>query len=655
MSAVRFRLMTKAEFTAQNPVLAPNELGIESDSNPSASKVGNGTDTWNALPYQGAAAIANDLVTTDQTKALGAAEGPILKAMIDALTSALGNKADSSSIAEAAQDAIAAAITAGTQTGITITYDDANNKFNFTVTAGGFPLANNLTTTVAGASALDALQGKVLFDSLATKITDQGSYALTGATVLYKDVHGNRPGTFSGASANLSMASDAAATAAGHLPWLLGDSSEVATLPGSAGVPTITTPDGKFNVGSETRVVGALCKGSNIYSVTSNDPAIPATGAVPVVVSGLSPVGSTLVAAIAAGWDTVGNWTRAGTNISGATVPGGYVTTSADAGTVVTWKPTNIAGFIPAGVSVAASAPGQVTALTAGTATTATQPLTWTAPASTGGSAITDYLVEYKLHSSGTWLTFSDGVSTSAAATVTGLAAGSSYDFRVSAINAIGTGASSSVLTASTASGGSLSITNLAATITSAFALPTPDGTANWYWDNGTAGPASTNGGLRKKTPVSSPGPITNTVSGFSSSNPTTLTGVGGVTVLTAEETQPNGSTTADYTAALGCMGYALSATAGVSAYYEWAIPLAAGVPYTGDAMFQIPSAGTLQLTLDDASATDGSHALTTTSTPTKVQFQVTALAATTLRIRITMPNAAGSGTFKSGVVTLRT
>jgi len=64
--------------------------------------------------------------------------------------------------------------------------------------------------------------------------------------------------------------------------------------------------------------------------------------------------------------------------------------------------------------------------------------LTWTAPASNGGSAITDYVVEYKLTSSGTWLTFADGTSTTASATVTGLVNASSYDFRVAAVNGIG-------------------------------------------------------------------------------------------------------------------------------------------------------------------------------------------------------------------------
>ncbi len=69
--------------------------------------------------------------------------------------------------------------------------------------------------------------------------------------------------------------------------------------------------------------------------------------------------------------------------------------------------------------------------------------LSWAAPSSNGGSSITDYLIEYA--SGGAYSTFSDGTSTATSATVTGLTNGTAYTFRVSAINAAGTGTVSSV------------------------------------------------------------------------------------------------------------------------------------------------------------------------------------------------------------------
>jgi hypothetical protein len=62
--------------------------------------------------------------------------------------------------------------------------------------------------------------------------------------------------------------------------------------------------------------------------------------------------------------------------------------------------------------------------------------LTWTAP--TGGSTVTDYIVQYSSNAGSTWTTFSDGVSTATSATVTGLTNGTGYIFRIIAVNALG-------------------------------------------------------------------------------------------------------------------------------------------------------------------------------------------------------------------------
>jgi titin len=69
--------------------------------------------------------------------------------------------------------------------------------------------------------------------------------------------------------------------------------------------------------------------------------------------------------------------------------------------------------------------------------------LNWTAPASNGGTAITDYEVEYSTNGGSTWFSFINGTSTATSASVTSLTNGTSYTFRVSAVNNVGMGVAS--------------------------------------------------------------------------------------------------------------------------------------------------------------------------------------------------------------------
>lgn len=71
--------------------------------------------------------------------------------------------------------------------------------------------------------------------------------------------------------------------------------------------------------------------------------------------------------------------------------------------------------------------------------------LSWTTPASNGGNAITGYKVEYSSNSGSTYSSFTDNTFlTSTVLTVTGLTNGTSYLFRVSAINDMGMSTASS-------------------------------------------------------------------------------------------------------------------------------------------------------------------------------------------------------------------
>ena len=109
----------------------------------------------------------------------------------------------------------------------------------------------------------------------------------------------------------------------------------------------------------------------------------------------------------------------------------------------------------PTGLAATANGPSQID-------------LAWTAPASTGGSAITGYKIEVSPNGTSGW---TDQVAnTNSTATTyahTGLAAGDTRHYRVSAINANGTGVPSNVDSATTAS-----------TNTAAMGAPTITGTA---------------------------------------------------------------------------------------------------------------------------------------------------------------------------------
>lgn len=78
--------------------------------------------------------------------------------------------------------------------------------------------------------------------------------------------------------------------------------------------------------------------------------------------------------------------------------------------------------------------------------------LMWAAPIETGSMPIYDYLVEYRTSGSNSWRTFDDGLNSQSGAVVNGLAKGSQYDFRVSAVTQEGTGFASNAISAYAAS-----------------------------------------------------------------------------------------------------------------------------------------------------------------------------------------------------------
>lgn len=101
-----------------------------------------------------------------------------------------------------------------------------------------------------------------------------------------------------------------------------------------------------------------------------------------------------------------------------------------------------------------ATVPGVPTGLSASAVSSSQINLSWTAPADNGGSAITGYKIERESPVGGGWSTLvaNTGSSTTSYSD-TGLFGNTQYNYRVSAINAVGTGSASSAANAVTSIG----------------------------------------------------------------------------------------------------------------------------------------------------------------------------------------------------------
>ena len=120
------------------------------------------------------------------------------------------------------------------------------------------------------------------------------------------------------------------------------------------------------------------------------------------------------------------------TGFPGTTASYGYYAGNGEAGSVVISYESGTPG-----------APGSVT----GAARPGSVAVAWNPPSAEGGAPITDYVVQYATGSAGPWTTFDDGTTTTTATTVTRLTNGTTYFFRVSAVNSYGAGPASAPMT----------------------------------------------------------------------------------------------------------------------------------------------------------------------------------------------------------------
>ena len=269
----------------------------------------------------------------------------------------------------------------------------------------------------------------------------------------------------------------------------IGGTAQIATSYGTATTETMT---GLTNGTTYTFTVAA------VNSVGEGAQSGSSSSVTPATVPGAPTIG-TATAGSAAASATV-SWT-APTSNGGAAITG-YVVTPYISGTAQTAQTFNstattetltgltntnytfkVAAFNSVGTGAQSAAsnsvtvitvPGAPTAVTA-TAANASANVTWTAPTSTGGSAITGYVVTPYI--GGTAQTAQTFNSTATSQTVTGLTNGTAYTFKVAAINGVGTGAQSAAsnsVTPMTVPGAPTSVTATAGNTTASVTWTAP-------------------------------------------------------------------------------------------------------------------------------------------------------------------------------------
>ena len=95
-------------------------------------------------------------------------------------------------------------------------------------------------------------------------------------------------------------------------------------------------------------------------------------------------------------------------------------------GTSLSYTHTSVPG-VPRNLAASVNSDTQIT-------------LTWDAPLDNGGSSITGYTVQYKKNADASWSTWATNGETDRDAPITGLTSSTLYNFRVAAVNSIGTG-----------------------------------------------------------------------------------------------------------------------------------------------------------------------------------------------------------------------
>ena len=264
--------------------------------------------------------------------------------------------------------------------------------------------ATNYTIRVYDSSGLN-----VLSSATATTSPITVSSGLTASTSYFVTVQANGNGT------SFTTSAESAQTA-------------VSTLGTPSISPSSQTLSGTVNtaVTATTAFTATNFSGAVVYSVSPTLPLGLSINSATGVISG-----TPTTASASSTYTVTGNYSAAGQTAT-ATVDIAIVA-------IVPGAPTSVAGV---------AGNGQVV-------------VSWTAPSSTGGSAITDYTVQYSSNGGSTWSTFTHTASASTSLTVTGLTNGTAYVFQVAAVNAAGRGSYSSTSASVTPKSSDSTLSNL--------------------------------------------------------------------------------------------------------------------------------------------------------------------------------------------------
>jgi hypothetical protein len=387
ISLFQVRRDTAANWTSANPVLASGEQGLETDTR--LFKFGDGVTTWSALQYASAdgGASAFEELTDAAVAPLPTVNAP--------LATALAAKASTAAVT-AVSDALATAnveIDALAETTEQATTDIATINDTLETVPQIRPSVTLTTSTMltADAHAWHTVQST----GVGLTHTVQND-ATSGATDdEYFEITAIGSGTFTmaaGSGVTFVSAPGTTLSSANAVGNTVAVQRVVNTTNTYKAMSQALVPD-TFNDQVEAVIGSMFIAAGGDYDAGAGTISFPPSGAVPFTVSGATPQGSTLTATASSGWIIApGNWTRAGSNISGATSLT-YATQVADVGSVVTYKPTNIA-YAPTGITVTNALPTVVTAtIENATRTTMTidfsGALTSSAPTGAGGFVIT--------------------------------------------------------------------------------------------------------------------------------------------------------------------------------------------------------------------------------------------------------------------------